>query len=192
MEGKARRKIKNQFDRRYTKVQSAIDRVIGKFIRHGHIAGMCVTEVSREANIYTSTFYEHHQNLDEAIQHFDSKMQNDLNELMTETLETKSNLEVLYSKLLYFIFKHKEYYASVINSNNIAALLLAVAIIKPKLTEAWKDISPPNFSYKFTILSWTICGEIWWWGAKENFKEESIPKLAKKLIKLTRSARLNY
>lgn len=180
-----RHNIKNTKDKRYLRVQEAIQRGMSKFIRRGHVAGLRVSEVSKEANIYASTFYDHHDNLDDAVVALDNCQNADLAKIVAEAKKDQLSLTILYSRLLYFICKHKDYYSTLVKSNNIHGFLIVILAAKPAIEGAWKENLVRYSDYKFTISAFTLTGELWWWAKKEKFSEDKITKLARRLEALT-------
>lgn len=177
-----RDRTKNYSDLRYKKAQSAIDRVLGRFVKKGHVAGLKVSEISKAAKINKSTFYDHHSTLDDAIFHLDYKMQTDLEKIYQETLETNCSLSVLYHKILYFICKHKNYYDIAIKTGDHTPFLVAIEISKPFVLKNWSKVK--NKERAFTLFEWHICGILWWWGKNDHFSERKIRNLAKELVAL--------
>ena len=175
-------RVQNKNDPRYLNIQKTIDRVLGKHIKRGHVACLKVSEVTNDADIFASTFYDHHKNLDDAIRHLNNKMEKELKQLTKETLEMHCSLEVYYSKLLYFISKNKNYYDIAIKTHNIGIIMIAIESAKSFVIEKWPH---KNSDYKFYVLSWQICSEIWWWGEKEHFAEEKLGRLVKRFSTYT-------
>ncbi|MBQ3352601.1 hypothetical protein IJG91_03030 [Candidatus Saccharibacteria bacterium] len=178
-------RVKNKNDPRYINIQKNIDRVLGRFVKHGHIANLKVSEVTSDADIFISTFYDHHKNLDAAIKHLNEKMKNELSELAKETLEMHCKLEVYYPKLLHFINKNKNYYDISIKTGNVSIIMMAINSARPFVMDKWPGRTSEEKIYKFYILSWRVCTEIWWWGEKYKFGEEKIDKLTQKLLSHT-------
>lgn len=188
----AKPRVQNRNNPRYLKVQKAIDKVLGKFIKRGHVACLKVSEVTNDANIFVSTFYDHHKNLDDAIKYLNNKMKKELNQLVKETSETHCSLEIYYSKLLYFISKNKNYYDIAIKTNNIGIIMMAIESAKTFVIEKWPGKTDKEKDYKFYVLSWQICSEIWWWGEKEYFAEEKLGRLVRRLSTYTNKVSTTY
>ncbi|MBQ3469393.1 hypothetical protein IJH16_00235 [Candidatus Saccharibacteria bacterium] len=185
-----RKRVKNLNDRRYLKTQKAIDKATRKFIRDGHIAGIKVAEVSKEAKIYTSTFYEHHLDMDEVITQMDERMAAGLAKIVSEMEGTDYSLRILYSKMLFYIHKNKDYYGIVVKQKVAAPLILITEVAKPKILKVWKKesrvkLSDDDLEKILTILEWENCGVVWWWGEKYKFADKKIGSIAKRMTILT-------
>lgn len=185
-------RVKNRNDTRYLNVQKVIDRVLGKFVKRGHVASLKVSEVTDDANIFASTFYDHHKNLDAAMEHLNHKMQQELDQLVREATETKCSLMIFYTKLLYLIAKNKNYYDIAIKTENIGIIMMAIKSVKPFVLKEWHTRAKKEQEKKFFALSWQISEEIWWWGEQYNFDDSKITKLAKRLLNLTKNLSQTY
>ncbi len=183
---KGKSRVKNRNDKRYIKVQAAIDAVLEKFIRHGHVAGMNITEVSKEANIFKSTFYDHHASLDEAISHLDTQARSDLKQILRETEETKCSLEMLYYKIVYFICKNKEYYIGMVKNGNIRPILIVTTVIKPLVVKNWRFKRQDKIDERYRVVEWKICGIIWYWGVNDNFSENNARKVVAEMVRASK------
>ena len=185
-------RVKNRNDTRYLNIQKTIDRVLGKFVKHGHVASLKVSEVTDSANIFASTFYDHHKNLDAAIRHLNHKMKRELDQLTKEATENKCSLIVFYTKLLYLIAKNKNYYDIAIKTENIGIIMMAIRTAEPFVIKEWSARTKKEQEDKFFVFSWRAVEEIWWWGEQYNFDEEKIAKLASRLVGLTRTINQTY
>lgn len=188
----AKPRVQNRNNTRYLNVQKAIDRVLGKFIKSGHVACLKVSEVTNDAGIFVSTFYDHHKNLDDAIRHLNNKMEKELEQLTKEAIEVHCSLMVFYAKLLFFINKNKEYYSVAIETKNIGIIMMAINSTRQFALKEWSTKTDKEKESKFYILSWRICMEIWRWGEKEHFREDKIEKLARKLVNHTQIVGRTY
>lgn len=184
----AKIRVKNKNDTRYLKVQEKLERVIGRLIRRGKLAKLQVHEVSSEAGIYVSTFYDHFKNMDVAITQLDSKMSVSLTALCKEAEETGCSLEVTFSKILYFIQKNAEYYDMVTHRMNAVPLVQIVEIFRPLLCRYWRRFSAAENARIFQLYAWEFSGLIYYWGQQEKFDSAKIPEYSKRLARLTKTA----
>ena len=171
------------------RTQNAIDRAVRNFVKRGHLAGIKVSEVSRAAKIYKSTFYNHHPDLDEVIIKMNQKMTAGLEQVMRESSMADCSLRSLYTKMLLYVYKNRDYYEMVIKCQAAAPLNAITEIATPKILETWqagsrRKITDLELEKKMVILKWENSGILWWWGEKHKFTDKKITSTAKRMTVL--------
>lgn len=181
-------RVKNRKDQRYLNVQERFDRALGKFLKRGRIARLQITEVSKEAKVYDSTFYDHYHHMDAAFEQFNNKHKENLKELYKEIKSQKLSLEITFSKILFFVYKNREYYDAVLYHKNITPLFQIAETFRPLITKKWRNYGEKVNERNFQLFAWEFYSLIYFWGTTENFHQSEISKHAKNLAKLAETA----
>lgn len=185
--GRRQENIKNRHDRRYTAVQSRIERVLGRLLKRGKITGINVKVVSKESEIWCSTFYDHFKHLDEAVVQFNHKMRPELKKLLSEAKSLNCSPEVTFAKILHFIYVNREYYDVMVCCKNPVALLEIAEIFKKLICRDWSNYGEENTKRCFYVFAWEMSGVICYWGRVEKFDEQKIMGYAKYLAGLAKN-----
>lgn len=182
-------RVKNRKDPRYLKTQERLDSALGRFIRKGRIFRLTIPELSRGAEINKATFYDHFRHMDAAFSQLNYKYKEQLEQLRKEVTETNlSDLELIYSKILFFIYNNREYYSTMIYCRNAIPFIDIITIFRVVLTRTWSNYGSEVNSYLFHLFSWEAASVIVYWGKKERFSKSKINDYAKKLAKLSQNA----
>lgn len=128
--------------------------------------------------------------MDEVITQMDERMAAGLAKIVSEMEGTDYSLRILYSKMLFYIHKNKDYYGIVVKQKVAAPLILITEVAKPKILKVWKKesrvkLSDDDLEKILTILEWENCGVVWWWGEKYKFADKKIGSIAKRMTILT-------
>ena len=211
----ARRKerIKNQNDKRYIETQSRYELAIGKFLKMGRISRLNTPVVCNEAKTCNSTFYDHYTHMDEAVDLFFHKMEPRLKCLLKESYRLccgekdnrrdsrngfaengGANLEIIFFKILYFIYQNRDYYEIVISRGNSQALTKIAETFRPVIKRGWSNYGTEAEEKCFCLFSWELSGVLYYWGTFEKFDFGRITQHAKELSRLAQNAtkRLAY
>ena len=146
--------IKNRNDARFLKVQEKLEHALAKFLRKNYVARLCVPDLSREAKVWDSTFYDHYDNLDDAITQFNHKYDEDIKILRHEVARQKCNLEIAYAKILNFIYKKRDYYRTGFRCQNPTPIFSIITIFRPIIMKGWSNfnLSLIDFVLRFLRL----------------------------------------
>ncbi len=180
-------RVKNRADPRYKNIQSRLNNVIEDFVRCGKMMKLQVRTVSFRAKINPSTFYNHYTDMDEAVNYMNTRMGKELHKLKNE-IEYESTLEIVFLKILFFIYKNSNYYRIVIVSKNISSLNQITVIFRSKICSGWNHYKEEDIKRIFRLFQGEFVGLIIFWGQSENFKKSRIPSYAKKMAKLCETA----
>lgn len=186
--GVRKRRIKNRKDTRYLEVQERLDAEIGRSLRVGYIARLNVLEISRKAKVWKSTFYNHFFHLDDALNHFNHKKRPALKKLAKESCESGCDLEVIFTKILYFIYTNRAYYKIALCSHDLVSFLDIPDSFHNLFIRFWSNYDKETNERNFVVFSWELCGLIYYWGKKKRFDKAEITKYAKYLTRLTQNA----
>ncbi len=191
-------KIKNKTDKRFTETRDRFDKVIGKYLKLGWVSRLNTPIVSNEARVWDSTFYNHYNHMDEAIDLFFHKMDPDLKCLAEEngcTCEKRldlpidgPSLEAIFFKILYFIYQNRGYYEVIIERGNSNALIKIAEVFRPIIAEGWSNYGAETDEKCFCVFSWELSGVLYYWGSFENFDFDRISQHARELTRLARNA----
>ena len=184
---KKRRKdlIKNTNDKRYVETQNQLERAIGKYLKMGWLSRINTPVISNEAKVWNSTFYNHYIHMDEAIDVFFHKMEPDLRNLAKETFG--QNLEIVFYKILYFIYQNREYYEVIVRKGYSQVLTKIAVIFQPVIERGWSNYGMEDEEKYFCIFSWEFCGVLYYWGCFENFDYDQIDQHTKELSRLAQN-----
>ena len=191
LKAKLRRKdlIKNKKDKRYIKTQSKFELAIGKFLDLGWISRLTTPRISNEAGVWASTFYDHYEHMDEAISAFSNKMEPGLRRLAKEadTIDGETKLEIIFSKILYFIYQNREYYKIILRLGYAKTLLRIIEPFWEIVEEGWSNYGESIRLKCFNLFAWEMCGILHYWGVSENFDFDMIGRHAKSLSNLAQN-----
>lgn len=196
-------RIKNQNDKRYIETQKRYELAIGKFLKMGRISRLNTPVICSEAKTCNSTFYDHYTHMDEAIDLFFHKMEPRLKCLLKESCRFYysekhdekervenggANLEMVFFKILYFIYQNREYYEIVISRGNSQALTKIAETFRPLIKRGWSNYGIEAEEKCFCLFSWELSGVLYYWGSFENFEFSQITQHAKELSRLAQNA----
>ncbi|MBR3220549.1 TetR/AcrR family transcriptional regulator [Candidatus Saccharibacteria bacterium] len=146
-----------------------------------------VARICRRAGVFVSTFYRHYHNLGGLITMHENNLIRDFEKLIEVAKNNQLPVEHLFKKWAWFIYQNREaFYLSVL-VNQLSLLMLMTERIRPLTTAGWRS-SPQKTAQVYLIYSYEVAG-IWIdWAEREQFNVEQIPKRAKELSFLTRTA----
>ena len=188
------KRIRNHNDARYLAVEQKIHQAIDRMFANGDIKTL-VTEFSRYAGIYPTTFYHHYTSLPEAIHHRDQTIYNGL-----KSCTSSNNISVVYHKLFYYIGENKVYFKNAQSRLNInMARSFAQNDLKPIVLAHWgqtgktaangdNPIEKIYYNYSYEMFQ-----EFNEWVFAEDFSKDKVDRHVKHLLYLTNTAchRLN-
>ena len=195
--GKRRKeRIKNKLDKRFLEIQGRFDLAIGKFLKLGWVSRLNTPIVSDEAEVWDSTFYNHYEHMDEAIDLFFHKMEPQLKCLVGENGSSPSrerskkrrSLEMTFFKILYFVYQNREYYEVVIEKGHSQTLIKIAEEFRPVIARGWSTYGIEIDEKCFCVFAWELSGVLYYWGYYEKFDFDRIAQHAKELTKLARNA----
>jgi len=181
---KRRRKdlIKNRNDKRYIEKQKQLERAIGKCLKSGWLSRLKTSKICSEAGVWKTTFYDHYIHVDEAISLFFHKMDPELRKLAIEI--DRQNLEVIFYKILYFVYQNREYYETIIGQGYSQALTRIAEPFQHIIKQSWSNYGIEVENKCFCMFSWELGGALYCWGHFENFDFDRMPQYARKLSRL--------
>lgn len=180
-------RVKDINDPRYKNIQNRFDEIIEGYIKRGQIMKLKVRLVSARARVNPSTFYNHYTDMDEAVSYSNYRMYQDLNLLKSE-IGTGRDLEVVYMKILFFVYKNRRYYDMVTRHQNIQPLTQIIDIFRPLICEKWQRYKDSDIKRIFLIYQSEFAGVIMYWAQSEQFKKSRIHFYAKELTRLSQTA----
>lgn len=180
------RLVENTNDPRFRNVQKRLDKVLSGFFRRGHVANLQIGEVSKNAHIYNSTFYDHYPHMDAAFYQLERRAEPELQKLKLEA--ENLSLENIYRKILHFIIKEQEYYGAMLIRKNATPLLQIPETFQTILCKEWRNYNKDLKERIFQLFAWEFCGVIYCWGIREKFNQSKLDYYARKLAKLTKTA----
>ena len=180
--------IKNRNDVRFLKVQEKLEHALAKFLRKNYVARLCVPDLSREAKVWDSTFYDHYDNLDDAITQFSHKYDSNIKDLRHEVSRQNCSLEIAYAKILHFIYKNRDYYRTSFRCQNPTPIFSIITIFRPIIMKGWSNFNLDLLEFCFRILTAEVYAVIGFWGTKEKFNKDRISYYANYLARLSQNS----
>ena len=181
-------RVKNQEDQRYLIIQKRFELALGKFLRLGRVSRLNVADLSHEAKVWKSTFYDHFVHVDQAIEYFQHMMRPKIEELHTEASNEQCSMEIMFYKILFFIWRNQDYYNVMIYRQNPVAILEIAEIFKWEICKSWSKFGKAKEERCFQIFAWEMSGLICYWGKSEKFDRRKIDRLVHELKKLGQNA----
>ena len=161
-------------DGRFKRVEERIFKAIGYFLRRDQVTSIEITGLAKKATIWSATFYDHFRNMDDALHKYYHRHDKSMKLLFKEISDKNATVEVAFSKILYYICKHKSYYKTYLHRQNISPILEISKIFRPVLARTWSNYGREKFDLAFKIFSGELFGVIYYWGDMENFDETKI------------------
>lgn len=180
-------RVKNRKDPRYLRTQDRYDSALGRFLKRSRRSRLTITELSDETKVNKSTFYDHFIHMDAAFNQLPHKFKGKLEQLRAE-LGTPKSTELIFIKLLTFIYENREYYGVMIYDNNPTPFLEMLDIFRVSLMRTWSNYGPETNKYVFQIFSWEATGELFYWGKNERFVKAKLPHHVNNLVRLCQNA----
>lgn len=180
-------RVKRVDDPRYKNTQNRFNRVIENFVRRGQMMKLRASIVCTRAKVNPSTFYNHYSNMDEAVDYMNSRMMDELKSLKIE-LGDKPDLEIVFLKVLFFIYKNRDYYEISTHCKNVLPLAQIADIFRPEICQSWRHYKKEEINRIFQIYKGEFAGLIIYWGQSDHFKKIKIPCYARKLARFSKTA----
>ncbi len=182
------RLLKNCNDGRFLSTEERLFRALGYFIERGAIGSISISDLTKRAKIWKSTFYNHFKSIDDALTHYDHKYDNDILKLRRELEIEKCSIKTATMRLLFFISKHKNYYKICLCHQNPVPIFNITKIFCPIFTKSWSYFGREKFDLCFKIFSGELYGVIYYWGNSEHFDCQKIKIHAAYLSNLAKNA----
>lgn len=175
-------------DQRFLRVQERIFSALGQFLYHENFASITVPKLSQKAHIWSSTFYDHFHNINDAIIQYEHLYDQAIETLRDESSANSLSIEYSITKILYFINKHKDYYANCLRRQNFLPFFSIAKTFRPLLTRNWSNYGHAKNDLSFKIFCGELSGVIFFWGESEHFDGTKIVQHANYLTRLAKNA----
>ena len=182
------RLLKNCNDGRFLSVEERLFRALGYFLKRNSIGSINISDLTRKAKVWKSTFYNHFKSIDDALTRYDHKYDNDILKLRQELEAENCNPRTAIMRLLFFISKHKNYYEICLHRQNPIPIFSITKIFCPIFTKNWSHFNHEKFDLCFKIFSGELYGIIYHWGNSEHFDRQKIKTHAVYLNNLAKNA----
>ncbi|MBQ3325684.1 hypothetical protein IJG79_00840 [Candidatus Saccharibacteria bacterium] len=182
-------RVKSIQDPRYINIQKRFNKIIEGFICRGQIMKLQVKIITTRANVSPSTFYDHYKDMDEAIFYANHRMEKELTCLKEEIISgNQCDLEIVYMKILFFIYKNRDYYEMATTCKNTLPLSQIMDTFQSIVCDKWRCLDREKLDWIFQIYVSEFTGIIIYWGQEEQFKKTKIHHYAKALARLNKTA----
>lgn len=154
---------------------------LSKILREKNSVQIKVKDVAEVAGIAMSSFYLHYRSLDEVISRNEKKITDYINHFIEIELNKQSSMNDSMSKILYYLYRHREYLDVIGYSCNFKIAINIITCLTPLLKRSWPNY-PARINDKLTnILIMECCAELnlWW---QEGFTFDTIKTHAKNLV----------
>ena len=132
--------------------------------------------------------------MDEAISDFSHQMDAELKELAKEVAEIiqhsegKVALEIVFYKILYFVYQRRKYYDVILATGYARTLTRVAETFRPVIEQDWSNYGMEAAEKCFCMFAWELGGVLYYWGTFEQFDFDRIGQHAKALSKLAQNA----
>ena len=178
---------KNCNDGRFLSNEERLYCALGYFLKHNLIGSISISDLTRKAKIWKSTFYNHFKNIDDALARYDHKYDDDILKLRRELEVENCSIKTATMRLLFFISKHKNYYKICLHCQNPIPIFSITKIFCPIFTKNWSNFGREKFNLCFRIFSGEVYGVICYWGNFEHFDYQKIKTYATYLSNLAKN-----
>lgn len=179
-------RLKNRQDPRYLAIHKRYLQAVGKSICRGKMSRMKIKELSDSARVWKSTFYDHFLHMDDAIDQFWHAKDAELTKLRRSLGNV--NIEKIISRILFFIYRNRDYYYVAVKKENPLPLKRIVEIFRDNIAQSWSCYEKDVMQRCMMIFEWEFAAAICYWGKYEKFNFDMIPKKARELARLCRNA----
>ena len=182
------RLLKSCNDSRFICVRERFFRALGHFLKRDKIVSITISDLAEKARVWDSTFYDHFENMDDAIRQYNHYYDEDIRKLREEILGEHLTTKIAIQKMLCFIRKHEDYYSTHLHRQNPVPFFTMAKIFRPVFARGWSNFGRKKFDLGFKIFCGEMFGVIYFWGESENFDESKISEHATRLYSLTQNA----
>lgn len=182
------RLLKNCNDQRFLRAEERLLGALGYYLKYDSIASVGIIDITNRARTWSSTFYDHFKNKDDAIKKFNHKYDTAIKNLCNEVIAEKISTELAIAKLLFFINKHKNYYSVCLHRQNLIPFSAIVRLFQPVFVRSWSNYGRERYHLCFRIFCGELFGVIHYWGDSEHFDKARIREHSAFLSRLVQNA----
>lgn len=176
----------------YSDTEKRILRALNNKLKEKRISSIKTNEISREAGIANSSFYNHYRSLSDLLERNEKKILEDIGQEVRKLLRKKDySIEKGYELILLKLYQHRDFLSIIIKIEGSDFFQKMSLKLKPFITRKWIGYGASVDEKIFRQLSANITEEIKIWRS-ERFSPNKISKHAHNLTTLTNNAQRNY
>lgn len=179
--------IKNKQDKRFLDTEQKINQTFIAFLHRGD-RRIYVQDLCDEAQIFSSTFYDHYPNMYVVLETIEHNLQRDFLKYITEA----GSLDIILRRLLIFICKNRDYFLMANQKNNYAWFVSVFCILKPKLIGHWRPRAQGTMERWFQMLCGELIATLNTWCQQSKFDAQDITVVQNRLQKLISTAEIRF
>lgn len=180
----------NTQDLRYLKSEKKIQDTIDTMLATGKITTN-VTDFSKQAGIYTSTFYDHYNDMVDAYIARNKQVLKELEEYLGDDYQ---DLELFFYKIFIFIDKHKLYFQGARKNGNYVFFKAFMLNLKKPMLDKWSRyyLNDANKNLRLERAYHNFCFEATcvydYWQKTDDCRPDKIGSYAKHIVYLADTA----
>lgn len=153
---------------------------------------MKVVDICRRAKVGRATFYRYCRNMDDLVAKTEREIEVELIETLSSIRDENCSSEILFKKILWFIYRHKYYYQPLTKQMNLNAVDDIFGYIRTDIQMGWRHYPEKVLERIYHVFKYEAMDIVVWWITQEDCDIDHITKYASRLSVLSDSACARY